>query len=72
MTNRITELRKNLQRTRASFQGEPLVRAIFTGTARKGYTASDLEALETVSIRGQDDDGSFLPLPGYDDIPSYP
>ena len=71
MMHRLTMLRKGQQKRDAEFQGKPLVRPIFTGTARKGYTPSDLEALETVALVAHNPDGSFVTLPGYDDIDDY-
>lgn len=72
MMHRLTALRRAQQEARQRHDGLPPVRPIFTGTARKSFTPSDLEALETVSISIQNADGSFPFLAGYDDVPAYP
>lgn len=56
-------------RLRQRYEGKAPLRPILTGTARHGWTQSDLEALECVASSGQNDDGTFPYLEGYDPEP---
>ena len=72
MTERLREYRRAVQAVRHRQEGLSPAKPILTGTARRGHTPSDLEALETVSVAGQAANGSLPFLAGYDDVPAYP
>jgi hypothetical protein len=67
----IQKLRRAHRDLVRSFDAKAPIRVGFTVQGRGGMSPGDLWALEAIPVNGQNADGSFVTLPGYDDLDSY-
>jgi hypothetical protein len=67
----INKLRRTHRENVRSYDAKLPGRSIFTIQGRGAMSPGDLWALEAVPVIAQNADGTFVNLPGYDDIDDY-